>query len=394
MQLQGNSVFLFSNGEARDLRELLPSQRAETSVTKGPLLFLVPFASLSLQKFSFPFSDISQIRNALELKLKPFNLANNPIQVLPTITRRVGRGSEGIAWFVSASELDRVETKLGDLSSQKLIWPCTLPLATAIGPDGGAIWADEDNVCSMLFSEGFPVLYSRKPRKASTLDSEEQWLLDYARNTGVSISAVCRVDLTQGAHEVERYLGMTMDLLEKGEPYRSVNLSRAVLDSELYMEKASRYMNRILAILLLGGLLLSGSAWYEYKTFRSALQSISDMSLSVYRDVFGGTGQVVDPVSQARARLNVLDVGNGTRDPQELLGIVGRASLVWKESDTVVDFIRYSGEGMDISGRSGEVALVQSFQRELTGLGLESQIGDIQQIPGGGLRFSLNVRWR
>ena len=250
MQLQGNPVFLFSNGEARDLREPVTSRRAETSVNKGPLLFLVPFASLSLQHFSFPFSDISQIRNALELKLKPFNLANNPLQVLPTITRKVGRGSEGIAWFVSSSELDAIETNITPLSSQKLIWPCTLPLAAAIGSDGGAIWADDQNVCSMLFSEGFPVLYFRKPRKTPSLDSEEQWLLDYARNTGLSISSVCRVDLTQGAHEVERYLQMTMDLLEKGEPYRSVNLSRAVLDSELYMEKASRYLNRILGIFL------------------------------------------------------------------------------------------------------------------------------------------------
>jgi len=187
---------------------------------------------------------------------------------------------------------------------------------------------------------------------------------------------------------------MAGKVLQERDAYRSVNLSRAMLDTELYLEKASRYLTRSLGVVLLVGLVAFGSAFYRYSTFSSGIDHIREMGIAVYREVFQGKGEVIDPVSQARARLNALKEDDHTGDPQELLGNVGKAFLSLEEQDIVLDILRYSKDGADISGRSGEVALVQSFQRELSGLGLDSQIADIQQIPGGGLRFSLTIRWR
>jgi len=394
MQHHENPFYLLSDGKVQDLYELASPQGKDISGKKGQPVFLVPFRSLSLQRFTFPFSDISQIRNALELKVRPFSPAGNPLQVLPTITSRTGRETNGISWFISGNELDALDNEIRSFSTQRLIWPSALPLAAEIGREGGGLWADGTNVCSMLFSDGLPVLYAWKPRKSSSIDNEEKWLLDYSRNAGISVDNLVIVDLARGRDELERYLDMAKKVLHEREAFRSVNLSRAMLDTELYLEKASRYLTRSLAAVLLVGLLALGSAFYRYSTFNSTIDDIREMGITVYREVFQGKGEVIDPVSQARSRLSALQEDDHDGDPQEVLGNVGKAFLSMEGEDIVLDILRYSKDGADISGRSGEVALVQSFQRELSGLGLDPQIADIQQIPGGGLRFSLTIRWR
>ena len=129
MQLPGNPFYLLSDGKVQDLSELTSLQEKDISGKKGQPVFLVPFRSLSLQHFSYPFSDISQIRNALELKVRPFSPASNPLQVLPTITSRSGKETNGISWFISGNELDALEQEIEPFPSQRLIWPSALPLA-------------------------------------------------------------------------------------------------------------------------------------------------------------------------------------------------------------------------------------------------------------------------
>jgi hypothetical protein len=55
--------------------------------------------------------------------------------------------------------------------------------------------------------------------------------------------------------------------------------------------------------------------------------------------------------------------------------------------------LRYSGDTVDLGGTTMDMTSVQAFQSSLEQNGIEPAIGDIQQVPGGGLRFTMVIGW-
>ena len=58
----------------------------------------------------------------------------------------------------------------------------------------------------------------------------------------------------------------------------------------------------------------------------------------------------------------------------------------------LVEQLRYTGEGADITGTAEKMESIQALRTTADSGGFRATLGDIQQIPGGGLRFTLSLR--
>ena len=108
--------------------------------------------------------------------------------------------------------------------------------------------------------------------------------------------------------------------------------------------------------------------------------------------MFDPTGKIVDPVSQARGKLNAARGGEKGLILEEMLARLGASTKAAGETSVLVESLRYNAEGSDLLGSVPDMEKLQAFQKELSAV-FRTQLGDIQQVPGGGLRFSMNLRW-
>ena len=113
---------------------------------------LVPMRSLSLDAFSFPFSNAAKVREALRLQVLPYAAAG-AVEIFPVILERAGRGASGVVWYVSPEELASLPEEAAGM-----VWPAPLPLASRVEGTGVTLWADEENLCSLLWQGYKPVL--------------------------------------------------------------------------------------------------------------------------------------------------------------------------------------------------------------------------------------------
>ena len=75
-----------------------------------------------------------------------------------------------------------------------------------------------------------------------------------------------------------------------------------------------------------------------------------------------------------------------------MLARLGASAKAAGESSVLIESLRYNAEGSDLLGSVPDMEKLQAFQKELSAA-FRTQLGDIQQVPGGGLRFSMNLRW-
>jgi hypothetical protein len=54
--------------------------------------------------------------------------------------------------------------------------------------------------------------------------------------------------------------------------------------------------------------------------------------------------------------------------------------------------MRYTGESAELTGTAQTMEAIQALRSAADSGGFRASLGDIQQIPGGGLRFSLSLR--
>ncbi|HPR90448.1 MAG TPA: hypothetical protein PLD93_03325, partial [Synergistaceae bacterium] len=110
----------------------------------------------------------------------------------------------------------------------------------------------------------------------------------------------------------------------------------------------------------------------------------------------GPDERIVDPLSQARGKLAELKgQGKNENSLSRMLSHLGRTWLNGdqrKEDFPVLEQLRFSSEGADITGTAEKMESIQDLRTVADGSGYRAALGDIQQIPGGGLRFTLSLR--
>ncbi len=385
LQTENKTTALSSRSEIAGVNALL---------RKGDSFVLGIYKTLSLQEFSYPFSDTLQIREALNLKILPFSSASGGIEVFPTITSRDGKSSNGVAWFVSREELDKFENSGSKKGGRNIYLPLPVIFSSMFDNAGVGIWADSENICAMIFRDGgVPAFYGWKSRKKTSPDEYFNWLVDLAGSSGIEINDKLIIDSEKDPDHSDRIIEMLLKFTEESSLSGEVNLSRSELDTELYIERLFRIAGKTAMLLFVTGAILLGTSIFRYYTFASTTDWLDERSEQIYREVFDPSGRIVDPLSQAKGKIRALTTEDSGMKIDKILGILGRSSDELGKSKIILDVLRYNGDNIDINGSTMEMTSVQKFQEILRKHGIEPQIGDIQQIPGGGLRFTMAIGW-
>lgn len=354
---------------------------------------LVPMRSLSLAPFSFPFSGASKVREALKLQVLPYSAAGD-FELFPVALGKRGRGSSGVVWYVSPAELVLPD----DADANSLVWPAPLPLAAGVDGTGVTLWADEDNLCSILWQDYTPAVYRWRPRSKSSPDAEFDWFDKYCADGGESGLARGESFIFDAAEtQVSDVLAsIVRDSAEKCPWLASVNLSRTAIQGAMNLERSVSLMTRAACwMLLMGAIVLGGSAIKLYRE-RAAADDARARSESLYREVFepGRTGRISNPVTLARDIMAGFQSGGGTS--RGLDGVMKELGAVFSENpsmDIKLDVLRYNADGIDCTGSAPDMSTVLTFRRAWESRASLSQLDNTQSVSGIGYRFDLRVRW-
>ena len=74
-------------------------------------------------------------------------------------------------------------------------------------------------------------------------------------------------------------------------------------------------------------------------------------------------------------------------------GVLSGVAAAWKQMPETMrlDALRYGIERTELEGRAQNTGDVQALRDALSKNGFTVRLGDVQQIPGGGMRFSLHL---
>lgn len=363
----------------------------ESVPSRGALL-LVPFRTASVHSFSFPFRSVKDVRNALALRFRPLLSGEEEVEIVPLFTGRNKGSSEGIVLSIWGEEVSGNEPGLA--LHNNVVWPLPLALAGAVKGEGGAVFRDDVVCASAFFRHGLPVFIRTR---ASTpddggIEAEVRCIVEYASALGVDLSPESvwssseKVALFDSAREAVRQFPRLLEL----------NISRPALAASLARERTALMLLKVFGWAAAAGIFLSIIQFSLSFQLRSSLEIFSQEGASLYREVVGQNERVVDPLSQARGKLAELKgQGKNENTLSRMLSHLGRAWLDGdqrKEGFPVLEQLRFSGEGADITGTAEKMESIQALRVAADRSGYRAALGDIQQIPGGGLRFTLSLR--
>ncbi|GAB1399786.1 hypothetical protein MASR2M79_01550 [Aminivibrio sp.] len=383
---QITSIFLKSPGGWSSL-----SGDGAAVPSRGALL-LVPFATLSVHPFSFAFRSPKDVRDALALRFRPLLSGEAPVEVLPMVLGRKDGGVSGAAWCLSGEEIP--DAAPGLPLEKNVVWPLPLALASAVNGDGIAVYSGEGLLASALFRKGVPLFCRcRAPEgEEDGAEEEKRWCLDLAASLGEEMG---EEDIWIG--EGEELLRSAAEATASRYPaFFSVNFSRPALAASRARERTAGMYRRLAAWAAAAGLFFCLIQWTLAGQIRSSVAAFSQQGETLYREVFGSGERVVDPLSQARGKIALLS-GGGKKD-NSLSLLLARLGKAWTEEGSrrgdfpVLEQLRFSGEGLDVTGTAERMEAISALRTAAGGEGFRPSIGDIQQIPGGGLRFTLSLK--
>ena len=390
MPFYDNAIFSRVTGEGTE--GLFPSQsprRVKYAVS------LIPLKSAAITPFSFPFGNVLRVRDALKLQSLPYAAAGE-MELFPSILKKTPRSSEGIAWFVSSKELEDVASLLARVPSrgEARVWPAPLPLAAAVEGEGVVFWMDEENICSMLWRGGVPVLYRWKSRKRADLDSERAWYTAYCESKGEEGTGQEFVlDASQSSARLLEVVRKSLTLY----PWIcDVNLARSALDNVLVLERAVRALSRAASWVLAVGLLVFLGNGLRYYEARRGADELRDLSSDLYRSVFdpARAGRIPDPLGLALSKLAELQ--GGTSEGRSIDEVFSNLGSIFEQNpsmDVTLDLVRYNQEGVDYTGSAPDMETAQDFRKAWAERAGTVLLQNMQNISGASYRFDLSVKW-
>ena len=362
------------------------------SVPSGGALLLAPFKTASIHSFSFPFRSANDVRNALALRFRPLLSGEDEVEIVPLFRGRSKGGSEGVALCIWEGEI--LEDEPGVSLHNNVVWPLPLALASAVKGDGGAVFRDDSVCASVFFRNGLPVFLRCRVSTPSDggIEGEVQRLVDYVSALGTEIAS----DSVWTSSKEQELLEVARETVKQFPKLLELNISRSALAASLARERTARLLLKVCGWTAAAGILFSLIQYTMLFQLRSSLETFAEDGTSIYREIFGQNERVVDPLSQARSKLAALR-GQG-RTENSLSRTLSHLGRTWldgnkKKADfPVLEQLRYSADGADITGTAEKMEAIQALRVAADSGGYRASLGDIQQIPGGGLRFTLSLR--
>ena len=350
------------------------------------LIVGVPFRTLSLEPFSFPFTHRGRIRDALAMQYR--HLLPNPetVDILPLILSRKGKQARGVAWIWSKEE---GETPGKNLQPQKeenkiLYWP--LPLLFMALPEKdpeyqALVCKGEKEASLLVFKEGFPFSY----RYSRTAPSEEFLRRELGEDLRYGV-----VDPANPEESPEQFWHRWSAFWNAYPQLHEMNLSPRGVASLFAWDERLTPVLRALGGVLGGGAFFT--ALLGYSLYQTNLRG--DIYEEKMRQAYGSIfpkDRIRDPLSQARGKLRALGTpGEKTGlDLEEILLFLGET---WKDlpPGILAETLRFTSNGAEVVGSAPEVSHVQKIKNAFPQSTLQASLEDIQQIPGSSsVRFTL-----
>ncbi|MDR1481646.1 MAG: hypothetical protein LBI74_03375 [Synergistaceae bacterium] len=365
-------------------REGLP--RAPLS---GSGILLYPFRGISVQGFSYPFSGISQIREALRIRFRPLlGDASERVSIVPFLVSSEKKSSTGCVFLLFGEEIDTAETDIG-VDAALQIWPDALAFAGEVDGTGLIIVTGEDFITTVWLDEWTPRFYKTVPAGESTEDAEEKLAVQYASGQGKEVEKVFSVNLAGVTDsDAQEYGSKT---LARCPAYEQLDLSRrgaSILEKRERivgaLSRAARFAAAVGAVVL-----LAAGGVYAYNSSVAGAAN-SDME-AIYSASFGETSS--QPLRSINEKLRSL---NGQEGETTLYDMLRGVSSVWDKigtsADVYIETLRFGTENTNIIGTAKSNEAIRNLQRLIENEGLSARTDNINTISAGGdLRFSLNI---
>lgn len=387
-----NTEFRKVSGDASRTVKTIRHGSGRNSIT------LAPMRSLSLETFTFPFSNTTKIREALRLQVMPFSAAGE-LEIFPVVTSKAGRGASGLVWYVSPDELE-IPSPVYDSGKPGKIWPSPLPFISQLSEydgNGATIWLDEENICSILWQKNKPVLYRWKRLSGDDpAGREAAWYDAYCAARGLERGGNFAVNASGDEEADDDFAEIVTDSVNICPWISEVNLSRSALEGARDLERTVSYLTRASCWLLVIGVVALSSGlvrWYHLQEQVNAARSRSE---NYYRRTFDPerTGRVSNPVMLARDRIaSLTGTGDEGHPIDEVLADLGDIFRQGQNLDVAIDIIRYNSEGIDCTGVAPDMTTVLNFRRAWETKAQLAQVDNTQFVSGIGYRFDLRVRW-
>ena len=370
--------------------------------TKSGAITFIPMKSLSFEKFAFPFSNSTKIREALKLQVMPYSAAGN-VEIFPVITSRNGRNSEGLVWYVAPEELNIPGSVL---ESNNKIWPAPLGFVSQLkdfNGNGITLWADEENLSSILWQNYNPVLSRwRKNSNSESLKHELEWYDGYCSSQNLERGGTFQVIFASK----DESLRTNSEYLDFGDiinesvklcPWISdVNLSRSALEGAMGLEKNLSFLTEAACWILAIGVIMLGAEIFSWQNTLTQTQNLRSRSERYYREVFDPqhTGRISNPVTLAREKISEAKGTGGTvHGLEEVLADFGDVFSDESLKNVTVDTVRYNSEGFDCTGSAQDMTTILNFRKAWESKAALAQLDNTQNVSGVGYRFDLRVRW-
>ena len=379
---------------------------ASGSGTRKSSVILVPMKSLSLEDFTYPFTNATKIREALRLQVMPYTAAGE-LELFPVILNKTGRNVNGIVWYSSPDELDMGSLAYASHGNVK-VWPAPLPFISQLAEYNGSgvtMWLDEENVCSLLWQSNKPVLYRWKKLTGEHPEEKElAWYDSYCKARELDRGGNFIINASGETDEEgnEEFYEIVNDSVKTCSWIANVNLSRSALEGARDLERTVRLLTRASCWLLLLGAVTLGACIWKWSQVQGQVHEVRTRSENYYRQTFDPThtGRVANPVTLARDKIaEISGAGTEAHPIEEVLADLGEIFLsregmrAEQSMDITMDIIRYNSEGIDCTGSAPDMTTILNFRKAWESRASLAQVDNTQFVSGIGYRFDLRVRW-
>lgn len=364
---------------------------AATPLKKGNAerVALIPFKTLATYRFSFPFGRNAGVREALMLNLSPITAGdqgeNRNLSLVPQVTEHGRDFTKGTAWLVSKEEVAEWEKNLG---SETALWPAPLAFSYAVGGSGLVLYKNDDGIAAVWTDKGEPILYRWQDSDAGSEEELSDWFRDYAKAQGKEISdgiLICEGDITpELLEEAENHAVSSVPGLE------SLDLSsRWAIGAERAEALIGKMFGGMKALFAAGALFALCALALLIWNF-NLKDEFAAAPAEAYRKSFGTSSAA--PLASALKMERAAASGGTELSLRKLLGAVVSS---WKEipdSDGLkINHIRYAEERSEIEGLASGTELISALRDGIIKAGLTAKTGEVQQVAGSGLRFTVTV---
>ncbi len=346
----------------------------------------IPFRTLSLEPFSFPFAHRGRIRDAL--KMQYHHLLPNPegVEILPLVFSRRGKQSRGTAWIWSREEGRSWEWCPPKEGRKVLYWP--LPLLFIPLPEEGAqefraLGCEEktSGASLVVFREGTPFLY----RYSRHLPREEQLREELGGDFHYTV-----INPEDPGETPEEFWHRWSAFWNAYPQLHEMDLSAGGVEHLFAWDERLLPLLRLLSAVLAGGLFFSGLLGYSIYESRQQQDLYEEKMHGAYAQTFPND-RIRDPLSQARGKLRAL--GNpGEKSGMDLEEILIFLGNTWKDlpPGVVAESLRFTSQRVEVVGSAPEVSHVQQIRRAFPQGSLQASLEGVQQIPGSSsIRFTI-----